>query len=815
MCQCSDFVGEIIKAVNLNVRSEHFFANVDWPASTIPLASILWNVLLLIGASFSPSIRTVAPVLALAAPVFSVPWQSLPCLFSGLLACLAASAANSRAIRLVIQILLATSAITQVLVLLLVPPMKFPKLSGPFKAIGVVSDTWEHIAGAGTTNVNHAAASSAAMSGQAEEARPRQLPIQIYYPAEPSWKDRLPWHGATVWTSGGPNSRAQLKSLAAGMASIAGLPSFLGSFVHLLFSHIRSPGPAINNATPASTPQRFPVVIASHGLFGWKSYSSFIYAELASHGFVVIATDHPGCAAAAVDERGKVVSKFTLFGRGELVATSQDTYAANMRLRHADLVHIGRRVVAIARMGRVTDGGNFNGVHDPPLGVGVHQAAKPASAQVLAALAGRLDKDRISLIGHSYGGGSVVCAISTHGIVPPAAAARPPGCDGAGDGDSVRGAVSARSRTASQAHQPAASSHIREVSGQEDDTAAERMRGMWVPGPEHEPVFVAGVGLDAWMWPVPEAYMPGRQVFRSAVDDDDIGDGDESEQHKRGGDDQRRAEHIRFERLLRKHGGDDLATAVVRASEREVTSAPVLFLCSDTWHYAAEQVPAYRAVAARHPYSHMHQIRGSTHLSFTDIPVVLPHWLTAKYSLSMRRRGAQPLEPVAALQLVATYSRLFLQAHSCATVPRHGKDVDRAKEEVAAGMLDAAIHEQQAIGEVTGESHGRAAHASPLKSRAEATPLVSDTGIPKATPPVSPLPGALADLRFVPGDPFRAALADAVTDVSPPATSTRVQMALGQAGSGHPGEASGVTGRLIAFESIQPVLQRSTTASRR
>jgi hypothetical protein len=63
-------------------------------------------------------------------------------------------------------------------------------------------------------------------------------------------------------------------------------------------------------AAPAATPppRRFPVLLFSHG----EEMNAFLYSnfheELASHGYVVIAVDHPGAALFAAYTDGAVVS---------------------------------------------------------------------------------------------------------------------------------------------------------------------------------------------------------------------------------------------------------------------------------------------------------------------------------------------------------------------------------------------------------------------------------------------------------------------------------------------------------------------------
>lgn len=92
-----------------------------------------------------------------------------------------------------------------------------------------------------------------------DPSRSRTLPVDVWYPVDPAQPD------------GDPNTYE--------------LDSFLGTIASI-------DTPALRDATPAPGP--WPVVMFSHGFGGIRFQSYFLTEHLATHGFVVVAPDHPG-----------------------------------------------------------------------------------------------------------------------------------------------------------------------------------------------------------------------------------------------------------------------------------------------------------------------------------------------------------------------------------------------------------------------------------------------------------------------------------------------------------------------------------------
>ena len=147
---------------------------------------------------------------------------------------------------------------------------------------------------------------------------------------------------------------------------------------------------------------QFPLVVFSHGAFGYHESNYSLYAELASHGYVVAALDYPHHAFFADDTQGNTVivdadfiSQATAAQNGEL--SDEESYALGeewMRLRMADLGFALDTIEAAAQSGSASgEAWFFDGADQ--------------QARVLEAL--RLtDADKVGLVGHSMGGATSV-----------------------------------------------------------------------------------------------------------------------------------------------------------------------------------------------------------------------------------------------------------------------------------------------------------------------------------------------------------------------------------------------------------------------
>ncbi len=166
-------------------------------------------------------------------------------------------------------------------------------------------------------------------------SRGRELMIQIWYPASTSQGPVTPYF---------PNS---------GLISAMKKEEYLNISPTVLESWRSLTSHAISNVSIVSDPSRFPLIVFSHGFGVSRSNYTFILEELASHGFIVVAIDHPTSGLVILpDERvlslvpdplgpdGKAgsMTQDASFVLDALLDTSQE---AGQFARHIDTQRIG------------------------------------------------------------------------------------------------------------------------------------------------------------------------------------------------------------------------------------------------------------------------------------------------------------------------------------------------------------------------------------------------------------------------------------------------------------------------------------------
>lgn len=144
----------------------------------------------------------------------------------------------------------------------------------------------------------------------------------------------------------------------------------------------------------------FPLVIFSHGAFGYYESNFSTYAELASQGYVVVALDHPHHAFFTNDTDGNMIIVDTTFFAnamefGNDMATAEGAFAQCrqwMQLRTDDMNFVVDTIKAACESGTLSDA-FFTEEEDAVLSV-IHKT----------------DTSRIGLLGHSMGGATAVAA---------------------------------------------------------------------------------------------------------------------------------------------------------------------------------------------------------------------------------------------------------------------------------------------------------------------------------------------------------------------------------------------------------------------
>jgi predicted dienelactone hydrolase len=165
---------------------------------------------------------------------------------------------------------------------------------------------------------------------------------------------------------------ANAEIIAPAIAAQLGLPSYF--LDHLVYAKTS----AYTNLPIAATGAPFPVILFSHGYGGFRAQNTSQAQDLASHGFVVAAVEHPYASA------------ITVFPDGRLALKNPDTLPEG--LGDAAYEAAAERLVAQWTADLIF-----------ALDTLAAMNAEPGSP-----FAGRLDLARVGVMGHSTGGGAAV-----------------------------------------------------------------------------------------------------------------------------------------------------------------------------------------------------------------------------------------------------------------------------------------------------------------------------------------------------------------------------------------------------------------------
>ncbi|WP_416873957.1 alpha/beta hydrolase family protein [Kitasatospora sp. SC0581] len=193
----------------------------------------------------------------------------------------------------------------------------------------------------------------------------RTVVVQLWYPAGkiPAGAQRAQYLGRTA---------QEARTVSGALARGVGLPGFLVDGVPR--AHSRS----VFDAPVAGGGERFPVVLFSPGSGGVRTQNTAWAEELASHGYVVAALDHPYDSAAVVLADGRTIGTETASSGDR---DKDDELAAGWTaVRAGDLGFVLTQLDALER----------GGIADP--------------------LTGRLDTGRVAVTGHSMGGAAALQA---------------------------------------------------------------------------------------------------------------------------------------------------------------------------------------------------------------------------------------------------------------------------------------------------------------------------------------------------------------------------------------------------------------------
>ena len=195
---------------------------------------------------------------------------------------------------------------------------------------------------------------------------PRELMVQVWYPAEPT-RDSV----RSQWMP-------SIKSAAPAIATYIGLPSF--ALDHLKYVKAN----AFIDAPPVAG--EHPVLIFSHGWAGFKEQNIFQVEELASHGYIVVGINHT---------YGAILS---VFPDGREIPRSPDALPSGVSQAEYD--------VASNKLVRQWAG-------DIAFVLDTLESTDANAA--LGLVAGKMDLGEVGIFGHSTGGGATAefCATDT------------------------------------------------------------------------------------------------------------------------------------------------------------------------------------------------------------------------------------------------------------------------------------------------------------------------------------------------------------------------------------------------------------------
>lgn len=155
---------------------------------------------------------------------------------------------------------------------MMAPVFRFVHPSGPY-AIGTLTYHWVD--------------ASRAEAFAADPKERRQLMVQVWYPARANPSGQRAAYMANADT------------VTAAFARLQDKPAFL--FGH--FKYVTTN--ALSSVAAAADQPRYPVLLFLEGATGFRQMNTFQVEHLASHGYIVVAIDQPGAAAAVVFPDGR------------------------------------------------------------------------------------------------------------------------------------------------------------------------------------------------------------------------------------------------------------------------------------------------------------------------------------------------------------------------------------------------------------------------------------------------------------------------------------------------------------------------------
>lgn len=201
--------------------------------------------------------------------------------------------------------------------------------------------------------------------------------LRLYYPSQPGD------HPDTVWI---PN-----KEYFYGLSKFLGTHWLMGKILNVLFGSMKTPA---SWNSPVRTEEKYPLIVLSHGLGAFRTIYSAIGNELASHGFIVATVEHRDGSASATyyfkdQSAAEIGNKSWLYLRALRKGEEQAPLrSAQVQQRAKECSEALNVVLSAFPVKNVLD-----------LDFDMQQ------------LKDSIDRDKIAVIGHSFGGATVIQAL--------------------------------------------------------------------------------------------------------------------------------------------------------------------------------------------------------------------------------------------------------------------------------------------------------------------------------------------------------------------------------------------------------------------
>jgi dienelactone hydrolase len=227
----------------------------------------------------------------------------------------------------------------------------------------------------------------------ADPADRRELEVVTWYPAADAKKPIAPFWGNPVL-------------IGSELSKSLGLPGFF-------FSHVKHVRSHAHLDAEVAGPARFPILLFSHGYGSFAGQSSALFEDLASHGYIVLAINHPHEGVATTLSSGRPVT----FDRKNIEAFGSDYNRSAAAMKRASdasnpvTAEQGLRD-AIGQMPTI-ERSLKTWASDIEF---VRQAVSSgATSGSLRAVAGAADFDRLGVVGMSFGAAAAMEMCSSTG----------------------------------------------------------------------------------------------------------------------------------------------------------------------------------------------------------------------------------------------------------------------------------------------------------------------------------------------------------------------------------------------------------------